>query len=197
MFDVLIIGAGCVGSAIARELSRFDLKIAVLDKEDDVSCGTSKANSGIIHGGYDAKYGTVKAALSKEGNESFTRLSAELGFAFGRCGSFVLAFSEAEENKIKEIYANGLKVGIEGMSIVDGDFVRSKEPNVSDKVVAALYCAGAGIVSPYEYTWALMKRLSASKKKMTAALRSLHMTTLIGRKSSSTLREFMPMILPQ
>ena len=157
MYDVLIIGAGCVGSAIARELSRYKLKIAVLDKENDVACGTSKANSGIVHGGYDATYGTLKAALSKVGNESFTKLSEELGFELNRCGSFVLAFNEEQNKKIEALYENGKKNGIEGLSIVDSQFVQKKERNVADNVLSALYCSTAGIISPYQYTWALIE----------------------------------------
>ena len=109
MYDIIIIGAGCVGCAVARELSKYKLSIAVLEKENDVSCGTSKANSGIVHGGYDATYGSLKAQLSANGNALFSDLSEELDFSLDRCGSFVLAFSEEEEKTNLKLYENGKK----------------------------------------------------------------------------------------
>ena len=93
MYDVMIIGAGVSGCAIARELSRYRLKIGVLEKEEDVCCGTSKANSGIVHAGFDAKPGTMKAKMNVEGNAMMGDLARELDFSFDRIGSLVLCFS--------------------------------------------------------------------------------------------------------
>ncbi|MFA0815111.1 MAG: NAD(P)/FAD-dependent oxidoreductase [Anaerofustis sp.] len=157
MFDVIIIGAGCIGGAIARELSKYRMEIAVIDKENDVSCGASKANSGIVHGGYDAKYGTKKGEFSKRGNELMTPLSKELGFELNRCGSFVLSFDDEDDQTVQRLYENGMKNQIEGLSIVDRDFVLKREPHISDAVRGALFCSTAGIISPYEYTIALME----------------------------------------
>ena len=94
MYDVMIIGAGVSGCAIARELSRYRLKIGVLEKEEDVCCGTSKANSGIVHAGFDAKPGTLKAKMNVEGNALMENLARDLDFSFKRIGSLVLCFSE-------------------------------------------------------------------------------------------------------
>lgn len=94
MYDVTIIGAGVIGCSIARALARYDLKILLLEKENDVSCGASKANSGIVHGGYDAKYGSLKGRFSRTGNRLFSKLNEELNFGYEECGSLVLAFSE-------------------------------------------------------------------------------------------------------
>lgn len=99
IYDIAIIGAGVVGSAIARQLSKYNLNIALIEKENDVSCGASKANSGIVHGGYDAEPGTLKAVLNVKGNQMFDQLDAELHFGFRKCGSMVLSFSEADDAK--------------------------------------------------------------------------------------------------
>ncbi len=157
MYDVIIIGAGCIGGAIARELSKYRLSIAVIDKENDVSCGASKANSGIVHGGYDAKYGTKKGAFSKRGNELMTPLSKELGFELNRCGSFVLGFDDEDDQTIRALYENGIKNQIEGLRIVDREFILQKESFINPEVRSALYCSTAGVISPYEYTIALME----------------------------------------
>lgn len=155
MYDLIIIGAGVVGCATARELSRYDLKIAVLEKEEDVSMGASKANSGIVHGGYDAKYGSLKGKLSAEGNRLFTKLDKELNFGINRCGSLVLAFSDEEEKTIENLYENGLKNGVMDLSIIDREEILRKEPNLNPNVKKALLCESAGVTSPYEYTVAL------------------------------------------
>ncbi len=175
MYDVLIIGAGCVGSAIARELSKYSLSIAILEKENDVACGTSKANSGIVHGGYDAAYDSLKGKLSKEGNRSFTLLSEQLDFSLNRCGSFVLALSEQDEKKNTMLLENGKKNGIDDLHIVGKEFILQKEPYVNENVKSALYCPSAGIISPYEYTIALIENAVSNGVKLyrNAAVKSI------------------------
>ena len=111
MMDVIIIGAGVIGSSIARELSRYQLDICVLEKEPDVCCGTSKANSGIVHAGHDAKPGTLKARLNVLGNEMMEDTARELDIPFKRNGSVVLCFSKSETGRLELLKAQGEQMG--------------------------------------------------------------------------------------
>ena len=162
MYDVLIVGAGVVGCSVARELSRYQLHVAVVDKENDVSMGTSKANSGIVHAGFDAHTGTNKAIYNVLGARMFPELSRELDFPFRQNGALVLCFDESERHKLDELLAQGQRNGVKGLSIIDGDKVREMEPNVSESVVAALYAETSGIVSPYEMTIALAENAAVN-----------------------------------
>jgi glycerol-3-phosphate dehydrogenase len=155
MYDIAIIGAGVEGSAIARRFSRYKLKICLIEKQDDVSCGASKANSGIVHGGYDDTPGTLKAKLCVKGNRMYDRLNRELNFGYRETGSFVIAFSDEEKKHLEKLYYNGIKNGVGGMEIIDGEKVRQMEPYVNSKVKWALYCKDSGVCSPYEFTIAL------------------------------------------
>ncbi|MEG2159251.1 MAG: NAD(P)/FAD-dependent oxidoreductase, partial [Clostridia bacterium] len=119
---------------------------------NDVSVGTSKANSGIVHAGHDAKTGSLKAKFNVAGNAMFDDLSKELDFPFRRNGSLVLCFDKAEEGNLTELFSKGVANGVRGMSIISGDEVRKIEPSVSDKVTSALLVPSGGIVSPYEMT---------------------------------------------
>lgn len=162
MYDIIIIGAGVVGTAIARELSRYQVKVLVLEKEGDVSCGASKANSGIVHGGYDAKHGTVKSQFSRRGNRMFAELNEELNFGYDECGSLVLAFSQEDFTTLEKLKENGEKNGVDDLEIIDQTRVREIEPHISDEVVGALYCPTAGVTSPYEMTIALAENAVAN-----------------------------------
>lgn len=155
MYDVCIIGAGVVGCNISRELSKYNLNICVLEKENDVSCGASKANSGIVHGGFAEKHGTLKAKLCVEGKKMYKSLQEELNFGYRNQHSLVIAFTEEEMEKLKELYENGIKNGVEEMEIIDGKRVRKLEPNINEEVIGALYCKSSGVTSPYEFTIAL------------------------------------------
>ncbi len=155
MQDVIIIGAGVCGCAIARELSRYQLKIMVLEKNSDVCEGTSKANSGIVHAGYDAKVGSLKAKLNVIGNQLMEPLSEELDFSFQRNGSLVLCFHEAEREQLEQLLQNGLDNGVNGLRILNKDEVKRMEPHISDKVTAALYATSGGIVCPFNLNIAL------------------------------------------
>ena len=150
IYDVAIIGAGVIGSMIARELSRYRVKTCLIEKEADVAMGASKANSGIIHAGYNDKPGTLKAKLNMLGNVMMDRVSRELDVRFKRIGSLVLAFNEADIENIKELYSRGIANGVPEMKILDGAQVRAMEPNVSHDVIGALYSPSAGIICPYE-----------------------------------------------
>ncbi len=155
MYDVSIIGTGIIGCAIARELAKYKLKICLIEKNDDVGAEVTKANSGIVHGGYAEKPGSVKAKFSSAGNRMYKNLNAELDFGFAQTGSFVIGFDEKDAAKIQELFAYGQKNGVPDLQIVDGDFVRKKEPNLNKDISVALYCPTAGITSPYEFAIAL------------------------------------------
>jgi glycerol-3-phosphate dehydrogenase len=152
MIDVTIIGAGVTGSAIARELSKFDLDVLVLEKESDVCEGTSKANSGIVHSGYDAKPGTLKAKFNVEGNKLIHELSKTLDFPFKENGSMVLALEEEGRAGIEELYERGKSNGVPGLRILEKVELHKLEPNVSDAAVCALYAPTGGIVCPFNMT---------------------------------------------
>ncbi|KYZ76798.1 FAD/NAD(P)-binding oxidoreductase [Anaerosporomusa subterranea] len=155
MYDVCIIGAGVVGMNIARELSRYKLRVCVLEKEADVSCGCSKANSGIVHGGYSDESGSLKAELCVAGNRLYQQLDAELCFGYRQTGSMVLAFREEDVAKLEKLYNQGLRNGVQGLSVISGEQAREMEPHLSREVKAALYCENAGVTSPYEFVIAL------------------------------------------
>lgn len=155
MYDVIVIGAGVSGCAVARELSRFKLKTLVLEKESDVCEGTSKANSGIVHAGYDAEPGTLKAKLNVLGNRKMAALSKELDFSYKQNGSIVLCFDEKDRDRLEELKARGEANGVEGLRIIERAELLEKEPNIGDDAVAALYAPTGGIVCPFGITIAL------------------------------------------
>ena len=151
-YDAVVIGAGVTGSAIARELSRYQAEICVLEKGEDVCTGTSKANSAIVHGGFDAKTGSLKAKMNVLGNRMMTQVAEELDVPFRRNGAFVLCFDENDMPALKELYERGVTNGVENLKILTGDEAREMEPALSDTVVAALFCPSSGIVCPFELT---------------------------------------------
>lgn len=159
-YDVIIIGAGVTGSAIARELARYSLRTAVVEKDEDVCSGTSKANSAIVHAGFDAVPGTLKAKLNVEGNRMMEKLSEDLDFPFKRNGSMVLCFSEEEKPGLEELLERGKANGVEGLQIITGDEAREMEPALSDEVVYALHAPTGGIVCPFGLTIALAENAS-------------------------------------
>lgn len=155
MYDVVIIGAGVIGTSIFRELTKYNVKVAMVEKENDVSMGTSKANSAIIHAGYDPKAGTLMAKLNVKGNEMFGDICDELDVPFKRNGSLVLAFDDEELESVKKLYENGNKIGVKGLRILNKEEVKELEENVSDNVLGALYAPTGGIVGVMEYAIAL------------------------------------------
>lgn len=151
MKDVIVIGGGIIGCSVARELSKFNAEVTVLERGNDVAVGTTKANSGIVHGGYDAKPGTKKAYYNVRGNAMFDELSKELEFPFRRNGSMVLCFDESQKDGLTALYERGIQNGVPGLQIVEGNAeLKRLEPYVSDNAVAALVAPSGGIVSPYE-----------------------------------------------
>ena len=155
MYDVIIIGAGVSGCAIARELSRKKGKILVVERAEDVCCGTSKANSAIVHAGYDAKHGTLMAKLNVQGSRMMPGLAKELDFHYENNGSLVVMMSEEDRPALIALYENGLKNGVEQLQILERDALRAMEPNISDNAVAALYAPTGAIVCPFGLTFAL------------------------------------------
>lgn len=181
MWDFTIIGAGVVGTMIARELSRYELKILLLDKEDDVSCGASKANSGIVHGGFDDKQGSLKSKLVRAGNRAFPKLDLELNFGYLECGSLVLAFSQEELCVLEDLKANGIKNGVLDLEILRREAVLVMEPHVNADIVGALYCPTSGITSPYEMTLALAENAVANgvELRLKSKVTEIKETTLV------------------
>lgn len=155
MYDVTIIGAGIAGCFIARELSRYKLKIALLDRENDVSDGQTKANSAIVHAGYDAHVDTLMGRLNARGNPMFDRVCEELDVPLKRIGSLVLAFEDAELPTLRELYDNGRALEIPGLEILSPTETRRIEPNVVDTIKGSLYAETGGIVGPWELAIAL------------------------------------------
>ena len=162
MYDVIIIGAGVSGAATARELSRYRVKACVLEKEEDVCCGASKANSAIVHAGYDAATGSLKAKLNVRGNEMMGELAKELDFLFERRGSLVVCLDEEDMPMLRALYDRGMANGVSGLRILNREEVLSMEPNVSDNVYAALYAPTAGIVCPFGMNIALAENAYAN-----------------------------------
>ena len=157
MFDVIIIGAGVCGASIARRLSRYKLDILLLEKENDVSMGASKANSAIVHGGYAESGKELRGRLCYPGRISFEKLNEELNFGFLANGSLVLAFDENDMKMLDVLFQMGKENGLDDIEIIDQEKLREIEENVSDDAIGALYCKGAGVCSPYEYVIALVE----------------------------------------
>lgn len=153
--DVLVIGGGVIGCSIARELARYKCKTILLEKEEDVCSGTSKANSAIVHAGYDAKTGSLKAMLNVQGNAMMEPLAKELDFEFKRNASMVLCFDEADMPALQALFERGNANGVPDLKIISGNEAREMEPNLTDEVVAALYAPTGGIVCPFGLTIAM------------------------------------------
>lgn len=156
-FDVVIIGGGVTGTSVASSLSRYDLSICVLEKTNDVSNGASKANSGIVHAGYDAKPGTLMAKFNVEGNAMYPELCKRLDVPFRPIGSYVVAFTDEDVETLKELLKRGETNGVPDLRLLSADEVRENEPNLNPEIKAALYAPSAGVVSPYELSIAFME----------------------------------------
>ncbi|MCL1858617.1 MAG: NAD(P)/FAD-dependent oxidoreductase [Oscillospiraceae bacterium] len=153
IYDIAIIGAGVVGALTARELTKYNLKIALIEKESDVAMGTSKGNSAIVHAGFDAESGTLKAELNVRGCEMMQSACDDLGVHYNKNGSLVCAFDDKETEHLKKLKKRGEDNGVEGLEIISGDKkLFDLEPNLSREIKAALYAPTAGIVCPYFLT---------------------------------------------
>ena len=154
-YDIIIIGGGVVGCSIARELSKYELKVALLEKEVELAFGVSKSNSGIIHPGTQIKADSLKGRLCVEGNKLIRKIAEELGIDFQEVGELIVAFSDEDIDKLEEIKTEAQKLGVENMSIVSPRWLEENEPNLSKDVVAALFIPSAGIISPYRMAYDL------------------------------------------
>ncbi len=150
MYDIAIIGAGVIGALIARKLSRYSLSVCILEKENDVAKGTTRANSAIVHAGFDAATGTLKAALNVRGSEQMETVCRELGVKYRRNGSLVLGFSEEDHAMLEELLARGNANGVKGLSLLNSDDLHALEPNISHAATCALHAPTGAIVCPYE-----------------------------------------------
>ncbi|MBO5110688.1 MAG: NAD(P)/FAD-dependent oxidoreductase [Clostridia bacterium] len=162
MYDIAIIGAGVTGAMTAYYLAKYDLHVAVLEKNSDVASGTTKANSAIVHAGFDAKPGTKKAALNVKGCAMMETLTETLGVHYKKCGSYVLGFSDGDKDRLEELKARGEQNGVPELSILSGEELRKKEPNLSPEVKWALSAPTAGIVCPYDLTLALAENAASN-----------------------------------
>ena len=154
-YDVLVVGAGVVGCATAMELGKYSLRAAVIEASEDVCTGTSKANSAIVHAGFDARPGSLMARFNVEGSHAMPKLCERLQIPFRRCGALVLCFNEADRPGLEELLLRGVKNGVHGLRIVEREELHELEPNVSSEAVAALYAPTSGIVCPFELTCAM------------------------------------------
>jgi len=155
MYDVAIIGCGITGAACAYYLSRYNLKIAILEKHNDVCCETTRANSAIIHAGYDPEPGTLCAKYNARGNELAKEICEKLSVAYKQIGSLVVAFSEEEMKTIGVLLERGKANGVPGVRIVEQAELREMEPFISEEALGALYAPTAAIVNPWEYGLAM------------------------------------------
>lgn len=152
MFDVAIIGAGVVGGMIARELSRYQLSVCILDKEHDVSMGASRANSAIVHAGFDAKEGSLKAKFNVKGADMMRQVCEELGVPYINNGSLVVGFNDEDRKTLYNLLERGKVNGVKGLRLVEQEELQALEPNVSNEAICALYAPTGAITCPYELT---------------------------------------------
>ena len=150
MTDFVIIGAGVVGGFVARALSRYDVSVMMLEKEADVAMGATRANSAIVHAGYDAKEGTLKALLNVRGSEMMEKACKELGVKYKRNGSLVVGFNDEDRAHLEELLVRGQKNGVRGLRVIDREEILKLEPNIGESVTVALHAPTGAIVCPYE-----------------------------------------------
>ena len=155
MYDVAIVGCGVIGAAVAYLLSRYEGKIIVLEKENDVSLGATRANSAILHAGYDPEPGTKMARLNVRGVEMAKEICRDLNVAYQRIGSLVIALSDEEVQTVQMLYERGKANGVPGVRIVSKQELREMEPQISEEARCALYAPSAAIVNPWEYAIAM------------------------------------------
>ena len=149
-YDVAVIGAGVCGALITRELSKLNLKIVMLEKFSDISMGTSKANSAIVHAGFDAETGSLKAKLNVQGASLMAYYCNKLSVPYKNIGSLVVAYSWDDMQTLEELFERGFANGVPNMEIISQERLREMEPYISEKAIGALWAPTAGIVSPYE-----------------------------------------------
>ncbi len=152
MYDVAIIGAGVIGAMTARLLAKYELKICIIEKENDVAMGATKANSAIVHAGFDAEVGSLKAILNVKGSQMMSKIADELSVKYINNGSLVIGFDEGDREILKNLLDRGNKNGVSGLRIIEREELKEKEPNIGDNVICALYAPTGAIICPYELT---------------------------------------------
>ena len=152
MYDIIIIGAGVVGGLIARALSRYKLDICILEKENDVAMGATKANSAIVHAGFDAKEGSLKAKLNVRGSEMMENICKELGVKYRNNGSLVIGFDDEDRKTVQALVERGKANGVKEVRLIEKEQLKALEPNISDNATCALYAPTGAIVCPYDLT---------------------------------------------
>jgi len=152
IYDIAIIGAGVIGGMIARNLSKYDLNIAIIEKENDVAMGATKANSAIVHAGFDAKEGTLKAKLNVEGSKMMEQIAKELGVKYEKNGSMVIGFDNDDKKTLETLLERGMKNGVAGLKLIEKGEIKALEPNLSGEVKYALFAPSGAIICPYELT---------------------------------------------
>jgi glycerol-3-phosphate dehydrogenase len=166
VYDILIIGGGVIGCTIARTLSKYDLQVALIEKESDLAMGTTKANSGVVHAGYAAEREYVKRDLCIRGNQLYTQAAEELNFPFKRIGSFVVATEPQQIKDLEEQRKKGVEDGILDLELIlDKKRIKEMEPQLTEDVIGVLHAPSAGIVSPYEMTFALAENAAVNGVK--------------------------------
>lgn len=160
--DIAIIGGGIIGCAIARELSRYSPQTLVVEAANDIACGTTKANGGLIHSGYDPAPGTMKSKVNARGNKLYSAWSKELGFEFKRTGSMVLAFTQSDCAHLQTLLENGQANGVDGLEIIGPERIHELEPQASPNAIQALYCPHTGIVDPFDVAIAAAENAAAN-----------------------------------
>ncbi len=152
IYDVAIIGGGVAGAMIARKLASFNLKICILDKESDVAMGATRANSAIVHAGFDAKEGSLKAKMNVRGSQMMEQIASELGVKYKKNGSLVIGFSKEDRAALEALCERGIKNEVEGVRVIEREELKALEPNISDNALCALYAPTGAIICPYELT---------------------------------------------
>ncbi len=183
-YDIAIIGAGVVGGLVARSLSAYDARICIIDKHIDMAMGASGANSGIVHAGYDATPGSMKAKFNIEGTAMMPGICRLLGVSYKNSGSLVLAFNSEDEKQLQKLYENGIAGGVKGMKLLSKETVLKMEPLLNPKITKALHAPTAGVVSPYKLNIAAIENAVVNG---TEFLRETQVLGITGNKGDFTL----------
>ena len=150
MKDVVVIGAGVIGGAVARELSKYNLSVCILEKCSDVAMGATRANSAIVHAGFDAKEGSLKAKMNVKGSKMMEAYAKELGVKYKKNGSLVVGFSEEDKKTLEELKVRGEINGVEGLEVIGREDILKLEPSIGETVTVALHAPTGAIICPYE-----------------------------------------------
>ncbi len=188
-WDVIVVGAGVVGALTARELARYDLKVLVLEQEPDAAMGATKANSAIVHGGFAEGPETLKGRLCIAGRRMFTALEQELAFGFRVTGSLVVSFQD-DHAPLRTLLDRGRANGLDDVELWSADRVRDHEPAISREVTGALWCAGAGVCSPWDLAYAALENAIAHGVELKLAAKVTAVEAVGGRWRLSASETF-------